>query len=111
MGGHEVGFGFWDEPVWEGWGHVGVFLVGTIGQRMSLTCKTSSRGFPGRAETYAVDEIVYDPHRNAKLLKVQIAVIVDVGEVPDPLELVVAQLAVFENGGCLGTGQVGTAVG
>ena len=63
------------------------------------------------SETYAIDEIENDPHSNAKLLKVQIAVIVDVGKVPDPLELVIAQLAVFENGGCLVAGQVGTTVG
>ena len=61
--------------------------------------------------TYAIDQVEDDSHGDAELLKVQVAVIVDVGEVPDPLELVVAQLAVFEDGGCLVAGQVGAAVG
>lgn len=61
--------------------------------------------------TYAIDQVEDNSHSNAKFLKVQIAVIVDISEIPNPLELVIAELAVFENGSCLGACEVCAAVG
>lgn len=57
-------------------------------------------------ETYTIDEIKDDPHGHAKLLEVQAPVIVDVGQIPDPLELVIAELAVLQHGGCLSAREV-----
>lgn len=48
------------------------------------------------AATNPVDYIKDDTHGDAELLKVQVAVVVDVGHVPDLLELVVAQAAVLQ---------------
>lgn len=60
---------------------------------------------------YPVDKIEDDPHRNAKLLEVEIPVVVHVGEIPYTLELVIAQLAVLQYRGRLRAGEVGAAVG
>ena len=61
--------------------------------------------------TYAIDQVKDYPHCDTKLLKVEIPIIVDIREVPHPLELVISQLAVFEDGGGLGAVEVGAAVG
>lgn len=56
--------------------------------------------------TYSVEDIENQAHGDAKLLKVEIAIVVDVGEIPDPLELVVAEAAVLEDGRGLLSGEV-----
>lgn len=61
--------------------------------------------------TYAVDEVEYQPHRNAELLEVEVAVIVHVGEIPHPLELVVSELAVLEHGRGLAAGKMAASAG
>lgn len=60
--------------------------------------------------SYTVDEVEDDPHCHAELLEIQHAIIVDIGQVPDPFKLVIPQLAVLENGGRLGTIQVCAAI-
>ncbi len=60
---------------------------------------------------YPVDEIEDNPHRNAEFLKVEIPIVVHVGEIPYPLQLVIAQLAVLQYRGRLRAGEVGAAVG
>jgi len=60
---------------------------------------------------YPVDKIEDNPHRNAELLEIEIPIVVHVGEIPYPLELVIAQLAVLQYRGCLRAGEVGAAVG
>ena len=68
-------------------------------------------GFAGGiGQTYAVDQIKNDSHRDAKLFKVQHAIIVNVGQIPDPLELVITQLAVFKDRGGLGAVQMCPAI-
>ena len=62
-------------------------------------------------EIYAIYKVEDDPHSHAELLKIQIAIIVHVSEIPDSFELVISQLAVFEDGGCLSAGEIFTAVG
>ena len=57
-------------------------------------------------KTYTIDEIKDDPHGHAELLEIQAPVIVDVGQIPDPLELVIAELAVLQHRGCLSAGEV-----
>lgn len=47
--------------------------------------------------TYPVQQIENNAHGNAKLLKVQVAIAVDVGEVPYARELVIPQAAVLEH--------------
>lgn len=61
--------------------------------------------------TYSVDKVEDQAHGNAEFLKVQVAIVVDIGEVPNLLELVVAQLAVLEHGGGLLAIQVRAALG
>lgn len=51
----------------------------------------------GPWQTYPVEQIKNDAHGDAKLLKVQVAIAVDVGEVPDAGELVIPQAAVLEH--------------
>lgn len=60
--------------------------------------------------TYTVDQIKYDSHRNAELLEIQASVIVDVGQIPYPLELIIAELAVLQHRGCLSAGEVFSTV-
>lgn len=60
---------------------------------------------------YTIDQVKDDPHSNTELFKVQIAIVVHVGKIPDPLKLVIAKLAVFEDGGCLFAGEVCAAIG
>lgn len=47
--------------------------------------------------TYAIHKVKYDPHGHAELLKVEIAIIVDVCQIPDSGKLILAQLAVLED--------------
>ncbi len=61
--------------------------------------------------TYPVHEIENQPHGDAKLLKVQTPVVIDVGQVPDSFELVVSQLAVFEDRCGLRAVEVRAAIG
>lgn len=51
--------------------------------------------------TYAIHKVKNDPHGHAELLKIEVTVIVDVCEIPDSGELILAQLAVLEDGSCL----------
>ncbi len=65
---------------------------------------------PG-GENYAVDEIEDYSHSNAELFEVEVAIIVDVSQVPHPFQLIISQLAVFEYRGCLGSAEMGAAIG
>ncbi len=70
--------------------------------------------FAGRCaggKIYAIDEIEDYSHSNAKLFEVKAAIIVDVSKVPHPFQLIISQLAVFEHGGCLGSAEMGAAIG
>lgn len=51
----------------------------------------------GLWRTYPVQQIENDAHGDAKLFKVQVAIAVDVGEVPYARELVIPQAAVLEH--------------
>jgi hypothetical protein len=97
---NKVGLGFWNQPVRERSRHIHVFLLKTV----SSASEASRR-------TYTIDEIEYQPHCNAKLFKVEIAVIVNVGEIPHSLELVVSELTVLEHGSCLAAGKVSASSG
>lgn len=66
--------------------------------------------FSGFGRTDAINKVKDYPHSHAKLLKVQIPIIVDIGEVPNPLELIISQLAVFEYRSCLSSSKVFAAV-
>ena len=59
--------------------------------------------------THAVYEVKDEAHGDAELFKVEVAIVVDVGEVPDFGELVFGELRVFEDGCGLGAGEVGAA--
>ena len=63
------------------------------------------------ARTYAIDQVKYDPHGNTEFFEVQVTIIIHVGEIPDSFELVIAKLAVFENRGCLVSGEMSAAIG
>jgi hypothetical protein len=60
--------------------------------------------------THAVDQVEDEPHGHAELLKVELAVIVHVGQVPHALQLVVPQMRVLEDGRCLGAIEEGAAL-
>lgn len=63
-----------------------------------------------RRKLYAIDKVKDEPHGDAELFKIEIAIVVDVGDIPDPFELVVTEVAVLEDGRCLRPGKVGAAV-
>ena len=71
-------------------------------------CGGRWKGRPSKA--YPIDQIKDQPHRHAKLLEIQLPVIVHVRQIPDPFELVVTQLAIFEHRCGLGAVQVRAAV-
>lgn len=62
------------------------------------------------SRTYPIDQIEYQSHRHAKLLEIQIPVIIHVRQIPDPFQLIVAQLAVLEHRCGLGAAQVRATV-
>lgn len=80
---YEVGLGLGHEPVWKSGRHVGVL---------------------------AVEQVEDDAHGDAELLEVEVAVVVDVGQVPHALQLVVPQPAVLEHGRRLLACQVFAAI-
>lgn len=61
--------------------------------------------------TYAINQIKNNPHSHAKLFKIQLPIAVDVGKIPHPFELVIAELAVLEDGGGLSAVEMGRTVG
>jgi len=61
--------------------------------------------------TYPVDQIENQPHGHAELFKVEAAIIVDVGEVPDPLQLIVAEVTVLQDRRSLCAVEKSAAVG
>ena len=65
----------------------------------------------GVRKTHAIDQVKDNAHSNAEFLKIEVSIVVDVCEVPDPLELVISQLAVFEDRRGLGAVEVSAAVG
>lgn len=85
----------------EGTSHVGS-VEGTSGYsylRYMLVCSSSSDPWSSRGmdvQTYTVDEIEYYPHSDAELLEIQLAIAVDIGQIPDTFELVITELTVFE---------------
>ena len=58
-----------------------------------------------------IDKVKDDSHRDAKFLKVELAIAVDVSQIPHSLQLVVAQLAVLQDRCRLSAVEVGAAVG
>lgn len=50
---------------------------------------------------YPIEDVEYQSHSNAKLLEIQIAVVVDICEIPYSLELAIVETAVLEHGRCL----------
>ena len=63
------------------------------------------------SETHAIDQVEDQPHGHAELLKVEIAVVVHVGQVPHLGQLVLGELTVLEDCGRLRAGEVGAAIG
>ena len=61
--------------------------------------------------TYAIHKVKNDTHGHAELLKVEITIIVNVCEIPDSGELILAQLAVLEDGSCLISIKVSPTIG
>ena len=58
---------------------------------------------------YPVEYVKDDSHGHTELLKVKVSVIVDVGQVPHPLELIIAETTVLEDrGGLLASEELGT---
>ncbi|TLD30432.1 hypothetical protein PspLS_02716 [Pyricularia sp. CBS 133598] len=53
---------------------------------------------PNQHPTHPVEYVKDDAHGHAELLKVQVSIIVDVGKVPHPLELIIAKSRVLEYG-------------
>jgi hypothetical protein len=49
------------------------------------------------ASTHTVDQVENQAHGNAELLKVQAAITIDICQIPDSFQLVVAQLAVLQD--------------
>lgn len=62
-------------------------------------------------ETYPIHQVEDQPHRHAKLLKVQVPVIVHVRQVPHLRQLILGELAVLEHRRGLVAGEVRAAVG
>lgn len=54
-----------------------------------------------RSSTYTINDIEYQSHRNTKLLKVQLAIVVHISQIPDSLKLSVLQPAVPQHRGGL----------
>jgi hypothetical protein len=63
------------------------------------------------SDTHPVDQVEDQAHGHAKLLKVQLPVIIYIGKIPHALELVVPEVRVLEHGRCLGAVEVGGAIG
>ncbi len=61
--------------------------------------------FEGKAATHPVHYVEDDAHGHAELLEIQIAVIIDIGDVPDALELVIPQATVLQERRGLFAGQ------
>lgn len=61
--------------------------------------------------TYTIDQVEDDAHSHAEFFKVQVSVIVNVGEVPDFRQLVILQLTVLEDGCCLISVEMSATVG
>lgn len=73
VGLHEMGFRFGHEPVWKRLRYVIIFL------QLQLVKKVEIR----ETTTHAVQHIKDQTHGYAKLLKVEVAVIVDISQIPD----------------------------
>ena len=111
----EMGFGFGHEPVRERGGNICVFLgrtvsMGDIFRRLHVENAALLASSIDKC-TYAVHKVKYDPHGHAELLEVEITIIVDVCEIPDSGELILAQLAVLEDGSCLFSIKVSPTIG
>lgn len=65
----------------------------------------------GSRAAYTIDKVEYDAHSYAKFFKVEVSVIVNVGEIPDFGQLVVLQLTVLEDGSCLISIEMSATVG
>jgi hypothetical protein len=50
--------------------------------------------------TYAIDQIKDEPHGDAELFKVELAIVIHICEIPDSLKLLVLELAVLKDGRC-----------
>lgn len=61
--------------------------------------------------THSVHYVEDDAHSYAELLEIQIAVIIDIGHIPDLLELVIAQATVLQERRGLFAGQELAAIG
>ena len=59
---------------------------------------------------YTVNQIEDQAHGNAKLLEVQAAITIDICQIPYSFQLVVAQLTVLQDRGCLGAIEMGTTI-
>lgn len=77
-------------------------------QPRSIWSFTSDR--QGSGNTHAVHEIKYQAHGDAKFLKVKLSIAVDVCDVPDLFELIIAEATVPQDGGGLGAVQARLAV-
>ena len=62
-------------------------------------------------QTYPVDEIKYYSHSDAEFLEIQLAIAVDVGQIPDTFELIITELTVFQYRGGLIAIQMGRTIG
>jgi hypothetical protein len=61
--------------------------------------------------TYAIENVKDDAHGDAELLKVEVAVVVDICQIPYTLELVVPKAAVLQHRSCLLACEVLPAIG
>ena len=108
-GGEELGEGnegkeFEDWPdkarvAWTRWDlDSGTSQSGRVVGTSEYSCWSGQWGWTGTGplrKTNPIDQVEDNSHGNAKLLEIKASIIVNIGEVPDPLELVISQLAVF----------------
>jgi hypothetical protein len=101
---NKMGFGFGNKPIGKSCRNIGILLekMDDVSQPFDL-----QRAWEKDMEkTYSVDEVEDQPHCHAKLFEIQIAIIINIGNVPDTLQLVISQLTVLENGSSGSSGQI-----
>ena len=69
----------------------------------------SGRGL-GHVDGHAVDQVKDEPHSDTKLLKVKLAIIVHIRQIPHALELVISQMRVLEHRSSLRAVEMGPPV-
>ena len=128
-GVNQVRFGLRDEPVGQDIWDLLKFL-GTIsafgnenlrGEEGEKKGRGRWRGEPAgrrgytpdrtRRRTYPIDQVKHQAHGDAEFLKVQLPIAVHVGQIPDLLQLIIAEATIPEHRGRLGVVQARLAIG